>query len=253
MNSVPAQYLLRFDDLCPTMDRHRWQPFAQLIRTFHIQPILAIVPDNQDPELIRDPPDSGFWEEMRSFQSTGAAIGLHGFQHRCQSTGRSLIPLHSQTEFAGASAALQQEWIGHGLSILRSHGLEPSIWVAPRHGTDQQTLSALRSHNLNVISDGFARSPFLDHGQLWIPQQLWSPVAKPSGIWTICLHANSASGELIARLQAFVSAHAAQFTCVQAIVASHPTRPRTLADRLFHQQFLTRMRISRIKRRLLPA
>ena len=76
-----AQYLLRFDDLCPTMDQARWARFAALVARFKVQPILAVVPDNRDPELERDSPDEGFWEQMRALEDSGAAIGLHGYRH----------------------------------------------------------------------------------------------------------------------------------------------------------------------------
>jgi predicted deacetylase len=105
---------LRFDDLCPTMDRARWQRFLPLIKRYSLRPILAVVPDNQDPELQRGPADPGFWAEMRGLEAAGAAIGIHGFQHVCMAEGRSLIPLYRTSEFAGATREAQQEWIRAG-------------------------------------------------------------------------------------------------------------------------------------------
>ncbi len=67
-----AQYLLRFDDLCPTMAFRRWNPFEQLIREFGIQPILAVIPDNQDPELAVEKAAPDFWERMRLMEAAGA-------------------------------------------------------------------------------------------------------------------------------------------------------------------------------------
>jgi hypothetical protein len=101
--SLPAKahYLLRFDDLCPTMDRRRWLRFLPVLKRFRLHPILAIVPDNQDPELKRDTPDPTFWAQMREWQASGATIALHGYQHLCLARGRSLVNLHSQSEFAG--------------------------------------------------------------------------------------------------------------------------------------------------------
>jgi len=60
MIAPPAQYLLRVDDLCPTACAQRWQQFRSLIEEFRLQPILAVVPDNQDPELQVSPPDPAF-------------------------------------------------------------------------------------------------------------------------------------------------------------------------------------------------
>ena len=51
MIPAPAEYLLRCDDLCPTTPRERWRRLEALIQEFSLQPILAVVPDNRDPEL----------------------------------------------------------------------------------------------------------------------------------------------------------------------------------------------------------
>ncbi len=46
---MKARYLIRFDDICPTMNWTIWEQVEQVLRTYHVQPILAVVPDNQDP------------------------------------------------------------------------------------------------------------------------------------------------------------------------------------------------------------
>jgi len=243
-----AQYLLRFDDLCPTMDRRRWERFLPLIERYELRPILAVVPDNHDPELEIEQAYEGFWEEMRGLAAKGAAIGLHGYRHLCASTGRSLIPVHRTSEFAGVARESQREWIEAGLTVLRSHGLEPKVWVAPRHGLDWVTVEVLREVGLDVISDGFARRPYRDGGATWIPQQVWGPVEKASGLWTICLHSNSATDAEVAALEAFLERDAAQFTSVDRVLQEWPLAKRSLADRLFHGWMVARIRISQLRR-----
>jgi hypothetical protein len=250
---APAQYLLRFDDLCPTIDRVRWERFSALMTRFGIRPILAVVPDNRDPELERDAADEGFWDEMRGFEAAGATIGLHGYRHVCSADGRSLIPLHDRTEFAGISVELQREWIGAGLEILRSKRLHPRIWVAPRHGFDRVTTGVLREEGIGLVSDGFARGPFREEGLVWIPQQLWGPVEKSSGLWTICLHANSTTEEALGEFEVFLRRFAARFTSVDRVLAEWPVAERSLSDRLFHERMLARIRLRRIRRRLVMA
>jgi len=249
MSARPAQYLLRFDDLCPTMHRTRWERFLPLIRRFRLSPILAVVPDNCDPELELEPPDEGFWAEMQELEKAGATIGLHGYRHSCVARGKSLIPLHEETEFAGLPQETQREWIRTGLAKLRTEGLQPKIWGAPRHGFDLATLRVLRGEGMNVLSDGFAAKPFQEHGVTWIPQQLWAPVSKKSGVWTICLHANSASDQQVRALEIFLERFAPQFTSVDRVLAEWPERSRTVADRLFHQQLVMRIRLARLRRK----
>jgi hypothetical protein len=245
-----AQHLLRFDDLCPTMDRARWERFRGLIERFGVRPILAVIPDNCDPELDHNPPDPGFWEEMRALEAAGATIGLHGYHHLCTQAGRSMIPMHGRTEFAGASLKLQRGWIEAGLGMLRGQGLRPQVFVAPRHGLDQVTLRVLREEGIALVSDGFARRPFRDFGMVWIPQQVWGPVEKESGLWTICLHSNSATDEDVAELEAFLERFRGQFTSVDRVLEEWTIAERSLGDRCFHGWMVLRIRLGRLRRRV---
>lgn len=243
MNSA-AQYLLRIDDLCPTVSAEGWARLRALIEEFSLKPILAVVPDNQDPELRVSAPDAGFWEEMRSLEAKGAAVGLHGYRHVCASRGRSLVDLHRTSEFAGAPSETQRTWIGEGLRILRGHGLNPKVWVAPRHGFDAATIDALLEHGMKVLSDGFAQRSFLRRGIIWIPQQHWAAVEKRRGLWTICIHPNTAGEREMAALRRFLTTHAREFTSVDRVLSGSQPDPLTLAERLQAEWALRRSKLS---------
>ena len=244
----PAQYLLRFDDLCPTMARGRLERFLPLIQEFGIRPILAVVPDNKDPDLIRDEADPEFWARMRVLEAAGATIAVHGYQHICRSRGKGLIPLRRNTEFVGVSLDTQRWWIEQGLETLRAEGLKPTMWVAPRHGFDRNTLIALRSGGVRLLSDGFARAPFVRGGVTWIPQQLWAPVEKSRGLWTICIHTNTARESFPAELRAFLMKHAGQFTSIERVVAELKPERLGIPERVYEAYALWRARHSRTKR-----
>lgn len=250
MLPTPAQYLLRFDDLCPTVSADRWQTLCSLINEFQLKPILAIVPDNQDADLALSPPNPDFWVQMRSLEAAGAATALHGFRHLCLSSGSSLVPLHNVSEFAGVPADTQQTWIRDGIAILRSHGLNPRLWVAPRHGFDHNTLFALRKEGIQILSDGLARIPFTRGGLTWIPQQLWAPVGKESGLWTICIHPNTITDEQVVQLRTFVSLHAAQFTSVERTLVELRLEPLTFSECFYVHASLWRIRINRLRKTL---
>ena len=253
MSDSEAQYLLRFDDLCPTMDRGRWERFAGLVERFEIEPILAVVPENCDSQLVRNAAFEGFWDEMRAMQSAGGTIGLHGWRHLCEARGRSLIPLHAVTEFAGVEREMQREWIRAGIARLRAEQLEPRVWVAPRHGFDQMTLEVLREEGIEVLSDGFAQRPFRRSGMKWIPQQLWSPLEKRSGLWTICVHTNSAGNEEFAALEDFLVQFASRFTSLEQVLEEWTIEERSWRDRVFHTRVMGRIRIGQVRRRLMKA
>jgi hypothetical protein len=250
MIPAPAEYLLRCDDLCPTTSLDRWRRVESLIEEFSLQPILAVVPDNRDPELCVATPDPAFWQRMHALEVSGAVVGLHGYRHVCASRGRSLLRLACKSEFAGVPAQTQRSWISEGLRILRAHGLNPRIWVAPRHGFDRNTLDALGAEGIALLSDGFARVPFRRGGVTWIPQQLWGPVDKKKGLWTICVHANTASEADISALRAFLNVHADQFTSVDRVLFRNQPTTLTLAEYLYAEAALWRLRASRAVRRV---
>ena len=244
-NAGGAEYLLRLDDLCPTMDREPWMRVLDMVRRYKLRPILGVIPENFDPEFRACQVDPEFWGRMCALQAEGATVGLHGYQHLCHARGWGLVPLHRETEFAGAPMEHQREWIRRGLEILRGHGLEPRIWVAPRHGSDRNTLRALRECGLMIVSDGFARRPYRAHGVCWIPQQLWSPVEKQQGLWTICVHPATADAGALDRLEMFVASRRDRFTSVERVMAEWPMERRTYRDRLFAWRRLARHHLSR--------
>jgi predicted deacetylase len=245
----PAQYLLRLDDLCPTLSRPRWQRLLPLIEEFKLSPILAVIPDNQDEELKLSPPDPEFWAQMCALEAAGATIALHGLRHLCPSQGRSLLRLHRHSEFAGMPEETQRAWIREGLETLQGHGLHPKIFVAPRHGYDRATLRALRAEGITLISDGFAREPKTLGGVTWIPQQLWGPVEKSQGLWTICLHSNTMREAQVSELHAFLRTHAAQFTSIDRVLAELQPTELSLVERLREQLVLAKVRFSMARKR----
>jgi predicted deacetylase len=245
----PAQYLLRFDDLCPTMPRVRWQRFLDVVEKFGIRPIVGIVPDNRDPELEREPADPEFWAGMRAIEGAGATIAVHGYRHLCGDRGKSLLGLHRTTEFAGVDYETQRKWIREGFRIIRGQGLNPRLWIAPRHGFDRNTLRALRHSGVEYISDGFARIPHRRHGITWIPQQLWRPVSKEKGLWTICIHPYAAGAADAERLERFMEARRHQFTSFDRVLEEFPNRSLGVWERILEQTALWRTRRRHLRRR----
>jgi predicted deacetylase len=248
-----SQYLIRIDDLCPTMLSDPRERFFSLLARYQVAPILAVVPDNQDPDLKLQPPDTEFWDRMRSYQAAGATIAMHGYRHLCTSRGKSLLRLQHETEFAGVNESRQRDWIRRGLEILRGYGLNPRLFVAPRHGFDRCTLRSLAREGLGVLSDGLALRTFTRHDILWIPQQLWEPVVKSTGLWTICIHTNTATKNLEDRLEKFLDAHAEQFTAFNAVIADRFPDDLRWGERLAESIECARIKISAAKTRMLHA
>lgn len=212
-NPRSTKYLLRFDDLCPSMNWKVWSEIESTLVERKIKPILAIVPDNQDPALQVDPPREDFWERVRSWQANGWAIGLHGYQHRYVSSHRGIVTVRKKSEFAGIPAYEQKDKLRRGVAIFREQGVEPQLWIAPGNSFDFSTVSLLPDFGITVICDGHFRFPYVcTSGLLWIPQQLFRFRPAPAGVWTVCYHHNSwtpehlyAFREHLEQYQSFIS------------------------------------------------
>lgn len=192
-HTVLASYLIRLDDACPTMDKAKWQRIEEIFDAHGVRPIVAVVPDNEDDELQPSPPDPDFWERARTWQAKGWAIGLHGHKHLLRPWhGRQYLPMHPRSEFAGFTLEQQREKIRAGWEKLLSHDLIPTVWVAPAHSFDRNTLEAIHLETpIRTVSDGVAVDQFDRDGFRWIPQQLWSFAPKECGLWTVCMHPNT--------------------------------------------------------------
>jgi hypothetical protein len=102
---------------------------------------------------------------------------------------------------------------------------------------------------IQTLSDGLARRPFKRGGLTWIPQQLWAPVEKSSGLWTICIHSNTATDAQVSELRTFLSKHAAQFTSVRRVLDELEPTELSPAERLGEAFALWRIQASRMRKR----
>lgn len=183
------QYLLRFDDVCPTYPWQEWRAIEEVLTSYGIRPIMAIIPDNRDVTLHKGPADVNFWSRARKWQQMGWTIALHGYQHLYVSKCSGLVGLNRYSEFAGLSFEEQYEKLRTGLEIFAREGVQPTCWVAPAHTFDENTLRALKLLDLCTISDGLQLWPHTDsNGLFWIPQQIGRFWVMPTGTWTICIH-----------------------------------------------------------------
>lgn len=189
---MTAKYLLRFDDLCPTMNRKVWSEIESALIEHQVKPILAVVPDNQDPMLKVNSPAKDFWEHVRQWQARGWTIALHGFQHKYSTAPcNGMITRRKKTEFAGVPAAQQEQRLRRGLEIFEREGIQTHVWIAPNNSFDLATANLLPRFGIYIICDGCFRFPFVDQQNLiWVPQQLHCFRPAPPGIWTICFHHN---------------------------------------------------------------
>ena len=230
---MSAQYIVRFDDICPTMNWKTWGRVETILLEHGVKPLLAVVPDNQDPNLVVDEPITDFWDQVRQWQNWGWAIGLHGYQHVYKTRETGILGLKDWGEFTGLSLVEQEAKICKGLKIFYREGIKPSMWIAPGHSFDAVTVKVLRRHGVDAISDGFFMRSIKYHGCVWIPQQLWGFRRFPCGLWTVCHHHNTFRDKDLAKFEADIRRYASQLVSVDQLLSSNDIQNIGLLDRLF--------------------
>lgn len=242
-----ARYLVRFDDICPTMNWRIWDRVEPVLRRHNVKPIVAVVPDNRDPQLVAGPPRAGFWDIVRDWQQAGWAIALHGHQHRYTQRNAGLLGINDFSEFAGVPEEMQRRKLDAALAVFTEQGLRADAWVAPAHSFDEVTVKLLLEAGIPIVSDGFYTRPVRHLGAIWIPQQLWRFHSMPFGLWTVCYHPNNFSEAGLARFEADIERHAPSIVALlrhELIESAVP--PRGLGDRGLAALWLTALRLKRL-------
>lgn len=231
-----AQYLFRVDDACPSMHSERWDACERIFDRFGIKPIVAVVPDNRDPNLECRKRDPLFWNRVRAWQQKGWTIAMHGYQHQFHYVDRRklILPFYDRSEFAGLSFLEQSEKIRAAWQIFAREQVKPTVWIAPAHCFDQTTLQAIeRETPIRIISDGIARNQYYEDGFYWLPQQLWSFKEKTYGLWTICLHPNNMNYDQIQALEALLSSLAIRQAVLSVNEVRLENRSRDFYEKLY--------------------
>ena len=228
-----ARFLLRFDDLCPTLPWPIWEAIEPMLIEHGVRPLLAVVPDNRDPKLHWGAPAPDFWERVRRWQSLGWSIGLHGYQHRYCNSERGILKRGKKSEFAGLGYAEQFDKLSQGLEIFSREGVRADAWVAPSHSFDWNTVAALSALGLRTISDGLALAPYLGpHHSLWVPQQIARMRDMPFGFWTFCYHFDEFTPASLETFRVHLATLAPRMLGLQD-AETLARRGRTLPDRIF--------------------
>lgn len=248
---MKAKYLLRLDDASPFSDFTKWKAIEEILQRYKILPIVAVIPDNKDSDLLHQKSDPNFWNQIRDWDKKGWTIAIHGYQHKFHKVNylQNIIPFYSRSEFSGLSLLEQQEKIRKSREIFLKNGLNPKVWVAPGHAFDNNTLKALANEtNIKIVSDGISLFPYQKKGFCFIPQQLWSVKKKKFGTWTICLHPDNMSEKEINDLGLQLSSLDVYKNIIGVTDVKFKNNDKTLLDFCFSVLFYSRFFASKIYR-----
>lgn len=200
-------FVIRLDDICPTMRWASMDRAAILFRELDIRPLIGVVPDNRDPTLMLDPPRGDFWDLVRAWAADGWAVAQHGYQHLYVSPSSGMLGIASRSEFAGLPFDEQRRKLSLGREVLMARGIEADTFMAPAHSLDAVTVRALRDQGFRYVTDGFGLFPYDVDGMTFVPQLFGSPLHLGIGVYTVCLHLNEMSAARLERFERFCRQH----------------------------------------------
>ncbi len=194
---------IRMDDITPDMDWAKFLRFKELCNLYQVKPLIGVVPKNEDKSLKRDKPRGDFWEYIRQLQAEGWQVAQHGYTHVYATDEPGLFPLNRFSEFAGVEYSEQYEAVRLGQEILREHGIETDIFMAPGHSYDKHTFKALENLGYWRITDGFGKRPYARYGMVFYPIAFRqeSALKAKRGYTTLVVHTNTLEEEDFARYE----------------------------------------------------
>ena len=74
-------FLVRLDDIAENQNWVLMEKCEKLFDKYKIKPILGVIPNNIDEELLGYPKNEKFWDKVRSWKNKGWEIAMHGFSH----------------------------------------------------------------------------------------------------------------------------------------------------------------------------
>jgi len=184
--------LIRLDDIAENMNWDLMERSERLFDKYKIKPVLGVIPNNEDKELLTFPKKDNFWEQIRIWKDKGWEISMHGSNHVYDmSTNKKDYFSHGgKSEFFGHSLEKQISKIEIGLKKFNEENIKIRSFFAPNHTYDDNTFLALKNSGINEIIDGYGLMPYTENNIKFIPQLLYKIVALPFGIQSTQIHLN---------------------------------------------------------------
>lgn len=213
-------YLIRLDDASEYMDIQKWTRMEDILDRYNIKPIVGIIPNNEDKELVNNySKNLNFWESVEGWKKKGWEIALHGFNHVCSTNDGGINPVNNRSEFAGVPIEIQRQKIREGIKIFKSKKLIPKVFFAPSHTFDMNTLEALkRESEIRIISDTIANDIYKTDEFYFIPQQSGHVQKLPLNIVTFCYHPNIMQESEFVLLESFIKENTNRFGNFEDII-----------------------------------
>ena len=184
--------LIRFDDIAENMNWHLMAKCEKIFDELNIKPVMGVIPNNQDKDLLVYPKKENFWQIVKKWQLKGWEIAMHGYNHIYDNdtNKNDFFEYGGKSEFYGHSLDSQLKKIKKGLDIFKKNNIKIRTFFSPNHTYDFNTFKALKLSGINEVIDGYGLKPYLENNIKFIPQLFYKPFFLPFGLQTTQIHLN---------------------------------------------------------------
>ena len=184
--------LIRFDDIAENMNWPLMKKCEALFDKYDIKPLLGVVTNNKDPELLSNQNNEAFWDQIRKWKEKKWEISMHGYTHVYdkETNKKDYFNYGGGSEFFGHSYDEQYSRINKSLEIFKKEKIEVRSFFAPNHTYDLNTFAALKNNNILNVIDGYGLMPFKKNKLNFIPQLFYKEIMLPFGIQSTQIHLN---------------------------------------------------------------
>ena len=186
--------LIRFDDIAENMNWDLMEKCEELFKKYNIKPLLGVIPNNQDKELLANQKNEEFWKRVREWEKMGWEIAMHGYSHVYDSVAQNKKDYFKHgggSEFYGHSFEEQKNRLQKGLKKFENENVKIRAFFAPNHIYDENTFLALKSLGIKQVIDGYGLFPYEENGIIFTPQLFYENIFIPFGLQSTQIHLNT--------------------------------------------------------------
>ena len=201
--------LIRLDDIAENMNWDLMEKSELLFEEYGIEPVLGVIPNNKDNELLSYSKKNNFWEQVRNWRDKGWEIAMHGYTHVYDKICKNedYFNYGGGSEFCGHTLETQISRIKNGLQKFKNEKIKIRSFFAPNHTYDKNTFIALKNFRINEVIDGYGLMPYIENDIKFIPQLFYKVFALPFGIQTLQIHLNYWEQKDFDNFEKFIKKH----------------------------------------------
>ena len=201
--------LIRIDDIAENMNWDLMEKSELLFEEYGIKPVLGVIPNNKDNELLSYSKKNNFWEQVRNWRDKGWEIAMHGYTHVYDKICKNedYFNYGGGSEFCGHTLETQISRIKNGLQKFKNEKIKIRSFFAPNHTYDKNTFIALKNFRINEVIDGYGLMPYIENDIKFIPQLFYKVFVLPFGIQTLQIHLNYWEQKDFDNFEKFIKKH----------------------------------------------